>query len=248
MRTFLCIISILLLTCTCLAENYGGIEFPNGALSFVDAVIKYDPYYSEGPAPADTSNPNDALGIPDVIQDGCGDPGFITLGRGGLIELAFTNNYLVNSGDIAADLHIFEVGSDVEDTFVAIHPTPETEALLGPSYDANDDGYYEVGKVYGAVSSIDIDSFFPGHNTNTLLFDAVQLIDDPAEGQASGECVGADIDAVGAIGSVRSCDYSIIGDLNLDCKVDLRDFALMAMNWLLDCKQTPQNSGCIPLP
>ena len=31
-----------------------------------------------------------------------------------------------------------------------------------------------------------------------------------------------------------SCPYTIVGDINEDCRVDFRDFALMAANWLVD--------------
>ena len=42
------------------------------------------------------------------------------------------------------------------------------------------------------------------------------------------------------------CPYTIPGDLNGDCKVDFRDFAVMATNWLIDCDQTPSNPACVP--
>ncbi|MBI9016486.1 MAG: hypothetical protein JEZ07_04405 [Phycisphaerae bacterium] len=227
------------------AELYGGIEFPHGIASFADVVLSYDNMYSGGPAPTAHLDPTDALGIP----QGSSSDFFITLGRGGKIELGFVDNFLVNSGDDLADVHVFEVGSDVEDTFVALRPTPETAALLGDPalYDSNNDGYYEVGKVFGATSSLDIDAIFTGFAANTLVFDAVQLIDDPNEGGQTGTTVGADIDAVGAIGSVRACDYDILGDINGDCKVDLIDFSLLASNWLLDCKVTPDDAGCVPI-
>ena len=227
------------------AEEYGGIEFPHGAASFADTVLSYDNMYSGGPAPTMRTDPSEALGIP----QGSTTDYFVTLGRGGKIELGFVDNFLINSGDEDADVHIFEVGTDVEDTFVALRPTAETAALLGDPalYDSNNDGYYEVGKVFGATSSIDIDAVFPGYEANVLVFDAVQLIDDPDEGAQTGTTVGADIDAVGAIGSVRACDYDINGDINGDCKVNLEDFALLASNWLLDCKATPNDPGCVPL-
>ena len=117
------------------------------------------------------------------------------------MELGFTDNELTNSGDSSLDLHIFEVGPDVEDTFVAVRPTPATLPLLPLSGDANGDGYYEVGKVAGATSSIDLDATFPGFAAGALRFDAVQLIDDPNEGDPTGQAVGADIDAIGALSS-----------------------------------------------
>ncbi len=187
------------------ADVFGGIEFPQGASSFADSVIRYDPLYNGGPAPTEPLflDPNDSLGIPDFPPRGSGgDPGAVALGRGGLIEIQFIDNNLSNSGnDDAFDLHIFEVGPNVEDTFVAIHPTNATLPLLDSSGDTNGDGFYEIGKVYGSTSSIDIDVIFPGFAPGVLRFDAVQLIDDPNEGLSSGTTVGADIDAVGAISS-----------------------------------------------
>jgi hypothetical protein len=186
------------------AELFGGIEFPDGESSFADEVLNYDPLYSGGPGPTNPFfvDPNEAIGAPNFPPGGGGTvPGAVSLGRGGLIELLFADNLLTNSGDDQNDLHIFEVGSDIEDTFVAVRPTGGTEALLGPAFDADGDGFYEVGKVLGATSSIDIDAFFPGFGPGELLFDAVQLIDDPNEGGTSGSTPGADIDAVGAIAS-----------------------------------------------
>ena len=70
------------------------------------------------------------------------------------------------------------------------------------------------------------------------------------------------------------CQYVLAGDLNDDCKVDFldvqtfvntcwltagpegdlyvddwvdfRDFAVVAMNWLIDCDQTPEDPACVP--
>ena len=232
---------LLVIGCQSHAETFGGIEFPEGAVSFADEVLRYEPLYGGGPAPTANTNPQLALGVP----EGLGVNKCTSLGRGGLIELKFTNNILVNSGDSGHDLHIFEIGSDVEDTYVAIRPIAETALLLGETYDTDGDGFYEIGKVYGATSSIDIDVIFPGFSRGDLVFDAVQLVDDYYEGGSTGSTVGADIDAVGAIGTVNLCDYYLVGDLNFDCVVDLLDFSLMAANWLVDCNTSPNNAACI---
>ena len=183
------------------AVPFGGIEFPDGAVSFADAVLTYDPLFSAGPASTDPdfTDPIESLGTPDYVAP----IGSVSLGRGGLLELEFTDNFLTNSGDGGFDLHIFEIGPDVEDTFVALRPTAATLLALGVGAldDANADGFFDVGKVFGATSSIDVDAFFPGFLAGELLFDAVQLIDDFDEGASSGPTVGADIDAVGAIAS-----------------------------------------------
>jgi hypothetical protein len=36
------------------------------------------------------------------------------------------------------------------------------------------------------------------------------------------------------------------GDIYVDGWVDFRDYAAMAMNWLIDCDQTPGNPACVP--
>jgi hypothetical protein len=41
--------------------------------------------------------------------------------------------------------------------------------------------------------------------------------------------------------SEPTCSAPIVGDLNNDCKVDFRDFALMAANWL-KCNLQPQSA------
>ena len=182
------------------AVIFGGIDFPQGAQSFADSVIRYDPLFNGGPGPTSPNftDPNSAIGIPDDFANPAGS---VSLGRGGLIELLFTDNVLTNSGNSGFDLHVFEIGPDVEDTFVAIRPTATTLNLLNPLGDANGDGFFEIGKVFGSTSSIDIDTFFAGFSVGELEFDAVQLIDDPNEGNNTGSTVGADIDAVGAISS-----------------------------------------------
>lgn len=184
-----------------------GIDFPLGLRSFADEVLTYAPLFGGGPGPTEPAavDASSALGAPDFPPGGSpfsGAPGSVALGHGGLIELRFTDNLLTNSGDTLKDLHIFEIGSQVEDTLVAIRPTPATAILLGAGADANGDGFVEIGKVFGAISSIDIDNFFPSFAAGTLEFDAVQLVDDPAEGPDFGTTVGADIDSVGAISSV----------------------------------------------
>jgi len=62
--------------------------------------------------------------------------------------------------------------------------------------------------------------------------------------------------------SSEVCQYVLLGDLNDDCKVDFYDFAIMALNWLIDfnfsdldimvekwlidCNIDPTNPACIP--
>lgn len=42
------------------------------------------------------------------------------------------------------------------------------------------------------------------------------------------------------------CQYTLVGDLNNDCRVGFSDFALMAANWLVDCMVNPDDPACVP--
>lgn len=169
----------------------GGIEFPAGAVSFADLVVDFSPAIVAGQPSAPHLVADNALGVPDYAGDNncTGNPScaFVSLGSGGQIILRFTDNSLTGSGNTDFDLHIFEVGPDVEDTFVDI----SMNGVL----------WFPIGKVFGSTDSIDIDAFGFGPAD---FFSYVRLTDDPAEGGASGITVGADIDAVGAISSAAA--------------------------------------------
>jgi hypothetical protein len=45
-------------------------------------------------------------------------------------------------------------------------------------------------------------------------------------------------------GSAYLFRFCPVGDINLDCRVDFRDFALMAGNWLVDCILEPSDPAC----
>ena len=163
------------------ADVFHGVTFPGGAASFADEVVSYAPVLVGG-HPQDPWNiPASALGIPDYPET---RPGHVSLGDGGSLVVRFTNNSLTGNGTSALDLWIFEVGPDVEDTFVWI------------SKDGID--WLSVGKVFGSTSGIDVDAFGV-HAGNYYSF--VKLQDDGSEGAQSGDTVGADIDAIGAISS-----------------------------------------------
>jgi hypothetical protein len=169
-----------------IGNSQGGADFPEGAVSFADAVA----FYSPGMVGSNPTTPNrgadNALGVPDyagsincTTQLECP---YVSLGDGGTIVLRFQDNLLTGSNSSAPDLWIFEVGPDIEDTFVAI----------------SQDGlnWHEVGKVFGSTAGVDIDAF--GFDSSDL-FGFVRLIDDTNADDQNGSTVGADIDAVGAI-------------------------------------------------
>jgi hypothetical protein len=167
------------------AETFHGVDFPGGVASFADEVVSYNPvtYGASGQYPTERI-PGEALGAPDYAEG----PGYdyVTLGPGGYLTLKFTDNSLSGSGSIANDLWIFEIGPDVEDTFVWVSK--------------DNVNWNAVGKITGGTRGIDIDAYGFGINDR---FSYVRLQDDPNEGQGigAGTTAGADIDAVGAISS-----------------------------------------------
>lgn len=183
----------------------------SGATPFADVVVSYDNLYGGAALPPPYPpflDPTQALGAPNFV--GLDNLLSVTLGSGGLVEVGFVDNLLTNSGDGSFDLLVYEIGRDVERTYVSIRPTAATAALLGPAYDTGvpgfpstiGDGFYEVGVSNGSTGNIDIDSFFPATGAGTYTFDAVQLIDDPLQTPTPGlATLGADIDAVGTLSS-----------------------------------------------
>jgi hypothetical protein len=169
------------------AVEYGGVEFPQGAVSFADAVVSYQPGLAGLAPTAPYQGAENALGVPDYgpSTNTCATAAacsYVSLGVGGALVLRFTDNVLTGSDSPDDDLWIFEIGPDVEDTTVDV------------SIDGTN--WLTVGSVTGSTRGIDIDSFGYGSSS---AFSYVRLIDVPGEGDVTGATVGADIDAVGAI-------------------------------------------------
>lgn len=201
------------------AEEYRGIEFPQGAASFADAVIAYDPYYQDGPAPTDPKyvNPGKALGVPDYIG-GFNGTGAVSLGRGGLLMLRFTDNVIINSGNAQPDFAVFEVGQD-ETYFVALRPANQTTRSALAAFGCGQPNQYCVlSGGYSGQSQIDIDATLTGFAGAQLRFDAVRIIDDWDTGHNTGDQVGPDIDAVGGMqaGSIVCGDSVAEGNETCD--------------------------------
>ena len=117
------------------------------------------------------SNPEKSLSVPDTKT--------LSLSCGGTVTLAFTDNSLVDI--VGPDLYIFEVGPAIEPTSLSI----------------SKDGveWIEIGKVSGGKAEVDIGPYV---NKNDI-FRFVRLTD--LKSGCGGGYPGADIDAVGAIGS-----------------------------------------------
>lgn len=185
--------------------TYDGITFVDGDVSFADRVVLYDPLsdgfdpdgngkqFSDGfpgPGPlagAPYTDPNEALGAPDYTGGNTNTDGYTTLGDGGVLILEFVDNALTGSNSADADLHVFEVGTDVEDTYVWIRQTELSPWLF-------------VGRGLGGTTSFDIDPILQAEGLSPFTrFGFVAILDDAARDGQSGNFVGADIDAVGAI-------------------------------------------------
>ena len=170
-----------------------------GPNSFADRVLDYDSgCFLSDPLP------NGAIGAPDYTGNPTQLNRFAFLGEGGFIKLAFENNLLTNSGDGTDDLYVFEIGVATESVDVSVRPLDATtlaRVQAAGLADANGDGYYLLGRLAGATSSIDLDALVPGFGPDELKFDAVEVrdIDDR---NCSGLTPGADIDAVCALSTL----------------------------------------------
>lgn len=179
------------------SATFGGQFFAQGSVAFADAVTSYDANFSGGPAPITSLQaPSAALGIPNYTGTGepVGNDNVVSLGRGGRLVVQFTNNRLTGSGDSKPDLMIFEVGNS---------------ELVTVEVSTDGVTYTNVGMASGAFPTVDLDAY--GFNASSRL-QFVRLTDVVTDGSTSGDSVGADIDAVGAISSVQLDTYSPRGN------------------------------------
>jgi OmpA-OmpF porin, OOP family len=148
------------------------VQFAIGDAAFADRVVAFE----EG-TPATTHpgyrNPATALGPP----KGDHDNEVVTLGCGGRLTLEFTDNVLVDQP--GPDLHIFEVGPQVESMEIEISVDGRT--------------WIDLGAVKGQPASVDIhDKAQPGAE-----YRFVRITD--LKSACGSDYPGADIDAVGTI-------------------------------------------------
>ena len=64
-------------------------------------------------------------------------------------------------------------------------------------------------------------------------------------GRNGGLTTNADVDNIYASYSREFCGYQLEGDFDGNCRVEFIDFAIMAQNWLIDCRLTPGNPACV---
>ncbi len=179
-------------------KSYNGIKFPLGDKSFADRVVVFKP--GQGTGERDGSA---AVGPPDggkgTGPSSIGAKGDVSLGRGGSIVLEFTDNYLVDVKGL--DLYVYEFGPDVEPFKVEI----------------SKDGlnWINLGTVRGQPTGLDIhNKVAPGDKFSYVrITDANPYIPRDSKTIGKPQYVGADIDAVGAIGAEEKHDSVISGGL-----------------------------------
>jgi OmpA-OmpF porin, OOP family len=169
------------------------IVFPLGDASFADEVVSF----AVGtPPPRDKrfTTPETALGPPDYNPKRTLPPTGVALGCAGTLTVRFTDNVL---HDVPGpDLYVFEVGPQIEPMKLAISP--------------DGTAWTEVGTISGGTATIDIATLVkPGER-----FRYVQVTD--LKRGCGGQFAGADVDAIGAIGSTLqlSFDAAVLFDFN----------------------------------
>lgn len=190
------------------------ITFEVGKAAFADSVTSFSP--GDPMSAQDATQGTLALGLPDY-ERGEGISTAITLGCGGVLQVQFTDNVLVDRP--GPDLHVFEVGPDVEPTYVSVSTDGQT--------------WNEVGQIEGGTASVDIASVANDGD----VFRFVQLTDDGED--CSGNYPGADIDAVGAIHASEVVELA--GSLLFD--VDSSALRPEAQNALREIAATLQERG-----
>lgn len=174
-----------------------------GGLSFADTVLFFD--QNCGTQVGELVN---ALGVSDWSEEEPERPAILSLGKGGTLRLGFTNNQMINSGDGASDLWLFEVGFASERSSIALRPVDlatRTALINAGMPDEDGEGYFTVGVIEGSTTGFDVDAAVPGQPNGALRFDAVQIRDAQNE-DCSGPATGADIDAVCALSSAPPLD------------------------------------------
>lgn len=173
--------SFLLLTESSSGEVIGGVEFPLGNVSFADQVVSF----SLGTDSTTQTDSSQALGPPDAPPTSRS----LSLGNGGVLVVEFVDNRLVDQDDVegGVDLFVFELG-------------PTTGGLVENfrlEISKDNASYIDLGEFQGETTGVDIKPFVsPGDE-----FRYVKITDLPPN-TTNAPVAGADIDSIGAIGSV----------------------------------------------
>jgi len=130
------------------AVVFAGVDFPQGASSFADALTSFAPAIANGQPTAPYLTGTNALGTPNYAgSTTCtvGSCPYVSLGDGGSFTLEFVDKRLTGSASIALDLWIFEIGPDVEDTAVAVSEDGVPFTSVGEVFGDPDPGTRNLG-------------------------------------------------------------------------------------------------------
>ncbi len=157
------------------------VKFPLGEVSFADEVVATKPGEKlKGKKGAAPEFPAEhALGKPDKKD--------VTLGCGGSVTLRFNDNVVVDL--LGPDLYVFEEGPDVEPTDIALSVDGEH--------------FVEIGRIEGGTREVELAGKVPEDE----FFHFIRLTDSNAK-KCGGQYPGADLDAVGAMGSAYRLELS----------------------------------------
>jgi len=198
------------------ASTVYGIDFPGGASSFADEVVWFAPGFGYGGSEAPCTDATMALGVAYATPGVC--TGYVSIGEGGSLVVAFTDNYLTTSGDASPDLQIFAGGDHDEHFVVEIgrvgHPAERikltvdgSDILLGGSIGIDIDAVAGVipGALYSYVHIWDVPRYCDPA-TGRMLWSVGEACGtnpyNPFTLPTDGPWAGADIYGVGAITSV----------------------------------------------
>jgi len=189
------------------ATTYSGVTFPHGDRSFADRVVTY---VAASCANGGYDDPSAALGPPDCGGDGCrACQGCGTCA----VALGFRLSKFDDRGKFVLEF-VDNTLVDVEGDDLFIYITNGKACRVEIS--TNGGHFIPVGTVTGYPGKIDISPFVtPGEE-----FRFVRLSDLPADEDKS-SCPGPSIDAVGAMGPLRTGEASgfltlqAIGELSL---------------------------------
>ncbi len=171
------------------------VVFPLGDASFADDVAMFT-MGKPGVSNVRWGDAKLALRPPDYISEQADErkPTSLTLGCGGVLVLHFSDNAVVDVP--GPDIYVFEVGPAVEAMNLAISTDGER--------------WMAVGDISGGTAEVDISKVAKANET----YRYVRLTD--LKSGCSGGWPGADVDAVGAIGSTLdlSFDASVLFDVD----------------------------------
>ncbi len=149
------------------------------------------------------------------------------LGDGGVIDSGSAYLYDFSDAYNITEIKLTIPGANIGDRFGNSVAISGTTAIVGAYLD--DGGFIDSGSAYLFDAAFsDWFGYSVALNGNTAIVGAYQ-----------------DDDAGSDSGSAYLFCISPVGDINLDCRVDFVDFALMAGNWLVDCLLEPSDPACL---